>query len=871
MGDKSILELLCSKDYEIALMTTFNFEIDFFERVVLSRLADNNIRKISLFIDAKELTKSLMQVNSSYIGRRYNVTPINMNASFHPKVFLLLGKKKARLIVGSANLTRSGLLSNSEIYNVFDYNDQTPENLSLIIAAMDMFKKLHLINETDNNLFEEINYIGYLGREVSNSESQLLNSLEESIFNQIKDSIKADVVSIDIAVPYYDNDLKALNNIKNEYSQAKITLYIQNRLSTFNVEKNNKENVMPLEDIKTFEECKCNNSNNFYHGKVIRFTTNQESYILYGSANCTLSALFDSYKQGGNVECDIFEKGSLNEFDYFFENFKIVKVEKIENQIIDYSGNDSQVFTFNYLENDITYKVHINYSTKKEITSVKINEEDVKYNYEDELLVFVPLEVLNDLDILFGIDIYYDSKIETIKCWHNNEQSIASFREVSSEKSVTTIKIDNFESLMMDDAMLIINKMADPDEYNSLKKYVTTKKSENENPDEESEEFDYFAIDDFVQDEYIRRYKEYEYVNSCIKRLANNYFSGIRRKHNDGGYKPSFIKEPSIPSDDDLDNLNNEQKTIRKATEPEKRFERFVKNKIEDLLSPEKIEKKSYDEYKDLIGFFFGIFDKYKYQEKIEDIFLDKYVIEIKHLLLDALLSKEEAHNDKNKEDNIIMTLMVIIETDYINSLQESLNYKVEFKNKELLKKLENVYSIRESFTNYLKQSIDFINERTIKIIKEIKSRNDDDNPISEKDVYLIRDIISVDHATNVIQRLYGYKTNTELLTIIKKYYGDNSSISFDGDTINIECDAEEAGKHLSVENNDALIRMLKDIRNYSKNVSEIKELKAIINISSSSGLIKIEYLINFNKQSYEALLYYSDGKIIPRNKQIRV
>ena len=116
MGDKSILDYLCGKDYKIALMTTFNFEIDFFERFILNQLYDNNIRKISLFVDAKELSKSIMKVESSYIGKRYFVTPIEMNSSFHPKVFLLLGDKKARLIVGSANLTRSGLKSNNEIF-----------------------------------------------------------------------------------------------------------------------------------------------------------------------------------------------------------------------------------------------------------------------------------------------------------------------------------------------------------------------------------------------------------------------------------------------------------------------------------------------------------------------------------------------------------------------------------------------------------------------------------------------------------------------------------------------------------------------------------------------------------------------------------
>ena len=55
----NILDLLRkSKKYDIALMTTFNFEIAFFERNILNKLYDNGIRKVSLFVDNKEYLKA---------------------------------------------------------------------------------------------------------------------------------------------------------------------------------------------------------------------------------------------------------------------------------------------------------------------------------------------------------------------------------------------------------------------------------------------------------------------------------------------------------------------------------------------------------------------------------------------------------------------------------------------------------------------------------------------------------------------------------------------------------------------------------------------------------------------------------------------
>lgn len=868
MGDKSILDYLCGKDYKIALMTTFNFEIDFFERFILNQLYDNNIRKISLFVDAKELSKSIMKVESSYIGKRYFVTPIEMNSSFHPKVFLLLGDKKARLIVGSANLTRSGLKSNNEIFNVFDYDDKHQQNLALINSAMKFFLQLHSINETEKDLFEEISYIGYLDKEAINNESFFLNNIETSILEQLKKLITDKIKSIDIAVPYYDNELLALKEIKNRYPDAIINLYIQNKMSTFNVRYNKAENIVSEDSIKPFSKCECNDSNNLYHGKVIRFNTDNKSYILYGSANCTLSALVNSYNKSGNIECDVLEVGEINDFNYFFDNFIIEYPEILENQTIVYEQQPDNNFTFKCIEENTILEVVINYKSKVEDIEIILNEEKLKYRYEDnKLIIMLPLEIMSSIDNLFDIRILFDGKEELIRCWYNNMQALTSFREVSNERKVTNVRIDDDGSIFMDDEILIMNAMYDPEEIKLGRMQLKKKQIEDEEPDETEE--DTFKIDDDIPDDYIRKYKEYEHVTNCVRKLANHYFTVLRRASSEESSK-SFSGGREHNSQQTSDN-NEDVKRIRRATEPEKRFERLVKSKITDLLNPDKYEKKSYNEYKDLVGFFFQIFDKYKYQEKIEDIFLDSYVIDTKFKLLEVLLSKTDDNPETNKEDNILMTLMVIMETDYINMLQEQADYKVEFKNKELLKQMECLYHIRNDFKGYLSIIIDLINRRTIEIAKELKSRKNEELVLSSKDVYLIRDIIPENHAINVIERLYGYKTNTELLEVIKRYYGSESSIDFNDTTINVICNLDNVGKHLSIENNEPFIQMLKEIKNYSKNINKIDEIKAIINISTEIGLTKIEYSFNFNTQRYEGLQYYANGSKVPRNRQLRI
>ena len=84
---------------------------------------------VFVYTDGEQLVTALGNVTDSYIGKRYVVNPIRINAAFHPKLFLLLGQNKAKLYVSSANLTTSGFCINNEIVNEFIYDIDHPENL----------------------------------------------------------------------------------------------------------------------------------------------------------------------------------------------------------------------------------------------------------------------------------------------------------------------------------------------------------------------------------------------------------------------------------------------------------------------------------------------------------------------------------------------------------------------------------------------------------------------------------------------------------------------------------------------------------------------------------------------------------------------
>ena len=155
--DKILSEIEKSRGYEIALITTFNFDISFFERKMLNSLMDNDVKKIELFVDSDQLNKSLQNNRDNTMNKKYIVNAIDIRSSFHPKVVLLLGEEQAKLIVSSANITMSGYTLNNEIFKSFKYDKNNERNLNLINDAIDFFVKLNnMAYYKDTSIFDRI-------------------------------------------------------------------------------------------------------------------------------------------------------------------------------------------------------------------------------------------------------------------------------------------------------------------------------------------------------------------------------------------------------------------------------------------------------------------------------------------------------------------------------------------------------------------------------------------------------------------------------------------------------------------------------------------------------------------------------------------
>lgn len=840
-------ELAKCSGYDIALMTTFNFEIGFYERAVLNRLYAKDVKTISVFVDAKELTNALKEFDihhsGSHIGRRYMVNPVKMDSSFHPKVILLLGEKKARLFIGSANIKTSGYATNNEVFNFFDYDAEHPEYLDVIVAAIDFFNEINEVSyKLDNQVLKKAKEYIYYHKVKENGEVFLLHNMTNPMLDQVAEIIPEEVKSISIAVPYYDKELLALQEIKNRFPSADVALYIQNRFSTFPIEYNNENHV--VESINTFSKFMDNSSStsgNFYHGKVFLFKTSDRAYVLYGSANCTMSAMTKSFSSGGNIECDLLEVGEISDFDYFFRNMNLSTEEEFTSQKMVYEAAETSNYTFRYGEIKEAVELHIGYSKKADIRSVKLKDKELEFEErKDELIVYIFEECRDLMTDIFDISIEYDDREEIVRCWTYSSVALANFREKQNTRdNLSDFEIESSGDKYTEYRIKFFKAEAtclnDLQDYKNNLKYMNQIRMEQEGETDEPEDF---VIDFQIPDEYRLAYRQYSAV-SKIRGMFVRRFLGLSDVE-------SVLKERSLHHDRASDRHNEDlgKSVPRKATTEEKRFERFIKGKVKEMMNDVYVEVIELEHYIGLVQVVLEIFKKYCENEPVEDIFTPDYVIQTEISFLKRIVEKSlDGVPEKEKMKTAIIkkcfTTMVESYLYYRDLTEPEERWKYESLNKNLLMTLEKNYCLRDSYPQYIKDLYD-----------------------EESDAVLA---LGLDETCSYIEQVYGYKTFETLCEDIKKAYPD-ADISQRENILQIKMETDHINDYFRPDTD-----VLREIANYSRNVSPISKVIIIVRASEQGKkgiIVENRHTISLEYHQWRLVQTRFDGEKMDNKSQ---
>ncbi len=312
-----LYERLGEKGFHTSVVTTFAVDFDAYEAIALSRLRGSGCHNNLLIIDRGMLSHALSGASPlpRHAGRFYYVSPASASGVFHSKIFLQLGRKRGRVIIGSANATASGLAGNIEIASIIECSDaESPEQQ--IVAAIWQYLS-RFLDRSDHGLDGQLSWAEqrtpWIRRAVGSENLLALPDKSHAgilatggaigILERFVAEIPADSVARLIVVsPYWDDDMAAVKELRASLKPRQTVLLVDAQRALFPASAISDMDNLCIVDVAAAADGR------FVHAKLILAESKNADYVLFGSANCTIAALGRSGFRGINEECCVMRR-----------------------------------------------------------------------------------------------------------------------------------------------------------------------------------------------------------------------------------------------------------------------------------------------------------------------------------------------------------------------------------------------------------------------------------------------------------------------------------------------------------------------------------------------------------------------------------
>lgn len=305
-----LYERFADKNYHTSIATTFGIDFDAYENIVLPRLRGAGCHNNILIPDARMLSHALAgaSVLPRHAGRLYAVSGASAHGAFHPKLFLQFGRKGGRLILGSANLTASGLAGNLELVGMIACSDEDSGEQRLIAHAWNYVSRfidtdLQALSGQRDWMLRRTPWLRQADAEpgplqlADGTVAALLTTGEAiGIGTRFANLIDEPITRLIVISPYWDMGLQALSHLVERLSPAKTALLIDLDAAAFP-----KDALSRLPDFQLYHRGAFG-KDRFIHAKTIIAQGSGADHVLIGSANCTVAALGTQSYFGENEE-----------------------------------------------------------------------------------------------------------------------------------------------------------------------------------------------------------------------------------------------------------------------------------------------------------------------------------------------------------------------------------------------------------------------------------------------------------------------------------------------------------------------------------------------------------------------------------------
>lgn len=308
-------DVFAESGFHSAFLTTYAFGAQAFEDVPFSRLRGSGCRNIVILADRQMVNQSFAELGPpKFAGSSYHLVKADAPGAFHPKITLLIGAKKGRLLIGSANLTALGLGGNRELVASLSYGEDATGTAHHFAAALNyirskvpsddlwfatamqrVLRSSPWLREAMENPFPE--------QEANLEVALLYDRPNATILDQIAASVGDDRIGRLIVVsPYWDMKLEGLARLRASMGDPPTDLLIDAASTYFP-----KSELPRFSDIGIFK-VDTSDSKRFVHAKLVIAQGQAWDHVISGSMNCTLPALLGPTIVRGNAEAGIYKR-----------------------------------------------------------------------------------------------------------------------------------------------------------------------------------------------------------------------------------------------------------------------------------------------------------------------------------------------------------------------------------------------------------------------------------------------------------------------------------------------------------------------------------------------------------------------------------
>lgn len=281
------------------LALTYGVSLPLYDGLVRRQLRAVGVNNQVIACDLTPYARELDAISATRaFGRDYSVTPVDHAHSFHPKLYLLLGRVRGRLIVGSGNATYGGLLRNAELFGEFNFNATSGggphEAFGTAVALIREALKASGVH-AKAQLDRALSSTPWLTRTPTNDGRLLLvgGPGRAPLLNQMLDLLPGQPKSVTVVSAFFDRKLAGLEALAAATTSGKLTCVLQQ--DTANIDGAAVKSLGKTVAWRNFEDPlpkeKRERRDALNHSKLYIWNLGDVEVPIFGSANASAPAL----------------------------------------------------------------------------------------------------------------------------------------------------------------------------------------------------------------------------------------------------------------------------------------------------------------------------------------------------------------------------------------------------------------------------------------------------------------------------------------------------------------------------------------------------------------------------------------------------